>query len=223
MTKNKLINKDERLDDLQLDGLMIIQNPKEYCFTSDAVALANFAKCKKGDVVVDLCSGSGVIGILVNAKCKPQTVHLVELQSHLADMCARTIEYNNINNITMHNRALQGVSSDIGLGKVDVVVCNPPYKCASNRLGDNERINIAKHELAVTLEEIISESSKLLKFGGKLYMVNKTERLTDMMCLMRQYKLEPKLIKILNQSKSNSVVMVEATKNGKSGIKIQIG
>ena len=90
-----MLKNNERLDDLQINGKFVIQNPDEYCFTSDAVQLANFANVKPNDKVVDLCSGSGVIGILIQTKTNCQDITLVELQEYMADMSRRSVEYNN--------------------------------------------------------------------------------------------------------------------------------
>ena len=115
------------LEDLQCKGLMIYQSKDGYRFTSDAIALANFVTVKNGGVLVDLCSGSGVIGILANAKNRIKQVYLVELQPSLADMCRQTVEYNQIKNITIINRQLQGVHKLLINTNIDTVVCNPPY------------------------------------------------------------------------------------------------
>lgn len=218
------INNNECLEDLQCNGLYIIQEKEGYRFTSDAVSLANFVKVKNGGRVVDLCSGSGVIGILVNAKNKCSEVVLVEIQKTLAEISNKTIIYNNINNIKVINSRLQGVHKTIGDNCYDVVVCNPPYKkCGSaSLLNENNSIAIARHEIEVTLEEIIEESSKLLKFGGSFYVCNKEERLADIIVLCRKYKLEPKELKILPSSKGASIIMLKCNKGGKSGIKITL-
>ena len=164
----------ERLDDLQFNNLYIIQDVNGYHFTSDAVALANYVKPKVNAHIVELCSGSGVIGILINAKNKVSKIKMVEIQSNLADMCRRSLEYNGIDNIEVINSPLQGVHKQIGT-TFDVVVCNPPYKESgtTDKICENAEIAIAKHEILVNLEEIIVEASKLLKFGGEFYMVNK--------------------------------------------------
>lgn len=220
-TMQNLIKNNERLDDLQCNGLYIIQNPDKYCFTSDAVALANFAKVKSGGSLVDLCSGSGVIGILMGAKNKISSVHLVEIQEYMADMSSRSVLYNGLDNYFVHNCPLQGIHKVIG-SSFDTVVCNPPYKKenSTNILNQDESIAIARHEITVTLAEIIKEASALLKFGGEFYIVNKEERLTDIMCLLRENHLEPKELKILVGGKSANRVMIKAKKGGKSGIKI---
>ena len=218
-----ILKENERLDDLQLNNLFIIQNSEEYLFTSDAVALANFVRVKNGGRVVDLCSGSGIIGILIQAKNNVSKTILVELQSHMADMSMRTIEYNNLQNIEVVNNKLQGIHKVIG-GGYDVVVCNPPYKKAGTTkiLNEKKSIAIARHELEVTLEEIINESNKLLKYGGELYLVNKEERLVDILTLCRKYDIEPKELKILSSSKGANVIMLKCKKGGKGGIKISL-
>lgn len=218
------INNNECLEDLQCNGLFIIQQNDGYRFTSDAVALANFVSVKNNGRVVDLCSGSGVIGILVNAKNNCKDVKLIEIQETLAEMSKRTIMYNDINNIEVVNTRLQNVHKIMGDNCYDVVVCNPPYKKSgtASLVNENKSIAIARHEIEVTLEEIIIESAKLLKFGGELYICNKEERLTDIMMLSRKYNLEPKELKILPSSKGASIVMLRCKKGGKSGIKISL-
>lgn len=219
-----MLKETERLDDLQYNNLYIIQDKNEYCFTSDAVALANFVKVPRGGKVVDLCSGSGVIGILVSAKNNVSKTVLVEYQEKLADMSKRSIEYNKLSSIEVVNKKLQNVHKIIGNSCYDVVLCNPPYKKSGTTklVNEKESIAIARHEIEVTLEEIVLEASKLLKYGGDFYIVNKEERLTDMMVLFRQYNIEPKELKILTSNKGANVVMLKGRKGGKSGIKISL-
>lgn len=214
----------ERLDDLQFNNLFIVQDKTGYCFTSDAVALANFVKLKSKGTIVDLCSGSGVVGILAHFKNKASKTVLVEIQESMAEMSERTIKYNDIQNIEVVNRKLQGISQLLGIGKFDAVVCNPPYKKSgtASLLNENESIAICRHEITVTLEEIILEASKLLKFGGDFYIVNKEERLTDMIVFMRKYGLEPKILRILPSKKGANIIMLKAKKGGNSGISISL-
>ena len=218
-----ILNSNERLDDLQFNNLYIIQNKDEYLFTSDAVALANFVRVTKCGSVVDLCSGSGVIGILVQAKNNTSKVVLVEMQKHMADMSQRTIAYNKLQNIEVVNSKLQNIHKTIGTG-YDVVVCNPPYKKANTTkyLNEKQSIAIARHEIEVTLEEIICESNKLLKYGGELYLVNKEERLVDILTLCRKYDIEPKELKILPSKKGANGIMLRCKKGGRGGIKISL-
>lgn len=218
------IKDNERLDDLQFNNLFLIQDKSGYCFTSDAVALANFVSVRSGGKLVDLCSGSGVIGILASAKNKISKTVLVEIQKSMADMSQRSIEYNKLTNIEVVNSPLQNIHKTIGVGIYDAVVCNPPYKKAGTAklINKNESIAIARHEITVTLEDIIKEASLLLKYGGDFYIINKEERLTDMMILSRKYGLEPKVMKILPSEKGSNVVMLKAKKGGKSGLAISL-
>ena len=121
-----MLKDNERLDDLMCNNFHIIQDPTEYCFTSDATKLGNFVKSKKTDKVVDLCSGSGIVGIVVYLN-NGSNITFVELQEHLADMCNRTIQLNNFKNMKVVNSPLQNIYKTIGNGEYDVVVCNPPY------------------------------------------------------------------------------------------------
>ena len=214
----------KRLDDLQYKGLMIYQDSESYCFTSDAVHLANFVKAPKNAKVIDLCSGSGVIGILVFAKNNIDSVKMVEIQTHLAELSKESVFYNNLQeHIEVINKPLQNISNEIGREKYEFVVCNPPYKEVGEYLKNiKEDIAIARHELKVTLEEIISEASKLLKFGGKFYTICKEERLCDMITLSRKYNMEPKELKIITSTKGANVVMMQSSKGGKSGLKISM-
>lgn len=217
-----MLKPNERLDDLQFNNLFIIQNPDLYCFTSDAVELCNFVKCGAKDRIVDLCSGSGIIGILAQAKTKAKQVYLVEIQESLADMSKRSVEYNKLTNVEVVNAPLQNIHKQIGDG-FEVVVCNPPYKITNGgELSEKPEIAMCKHEITVTLEEIVCEASKLLKFGGKFYTVNKEERLTDLFCLMRKYNIEPKVLKLRHSTKGANIILVEGKKGAKSGLKIQM-
>lgn len=222
---HSLLKQNERLDDLQINNLFIIQDPKGYCFTSDAVQLANFVRCKKGDNVVDLCSGSGVIGILVNAKNNLNKVWLVEIQAKLADMSARSIKLNGLEDkIEVINKPLQNVSLVLAGHRVDCVVCNPPYKKQNTAklLNESEEKSIARHEISVTLKEIVKEASLLLKFGGRFNTIIKEERLIELINYCSEFGIEVKRIKVLKSVKGANGVIVEGIKGGKSGCSIEV-
>ena len=208
------------LEDLQCKGLMIYQSDSGYRFTSDAVALANTVTIKNNGVLVDLCSGSGVVGILANAKNRIKHVYMVEVQASLVEMCKKTIEYNKIDNITVIHKPLQNVHKLIN-SHVDTVVCNPPYYKVDKevRQGSEEQ-KIARHEISVTLEEVIAEASAILKQGGKFYMCHKISRLADIIENLRKYDLEPKELKILKESKNDEVIIIKAIKKGEVGLKL---
>ena len=219
---NNLLKDNERLDDLQLDDLKLIQNKSGYKFSTDSVLLANFGKAKQNDIYVDLCSGSGVVAILFSCKNKIKKSYAVELQPQLADMASRSIEYNGLSGkIQVLNQDLKDICKTLGHESVDVVTVNPPY----NPVGETsltDEIAIATHELKTNLETIVSQTSKLLKFGGKFYMVHRADRIVDIMYYLRKYKLEPKVLRVVypNVNKEPNLILVEAKKGAKSGIKI---
>lgn len=188
-----LLNKDETLEDLLIDGLKIIQNKNLYRFSSDAVLLSKFASFKKGDVVADFCAGSGIVGLHFYALNKEvKRVDGYEIQPELADTFQRSIEYNRLEDvINCYNIPIQQIENQKN-GEYSLILCNPPYKKKnSGEHNPQGHIAICRHEIAVTLEEIIQISAKKLKYGGRLCLCQRVERLTDMLCLMRQNKIEP--------------------------------
>ena len=220
----ELLIEGERLDDLQIKNLQIIQNPSKYCFTSDAVLLANFATVKRGDVVADLGTGSGVIAILVAAKSECKHIYAVEIQEYLADMAARSVTLNGLDSkITVLNMPMQVSHESLGIGSCDVVVCNPPYKRMGDcKISDAEEIAICKHEIKATLEDVIKSANRLLKFGGRLYMVHLAERLSDVIHTLRLSFIEPKTL-IFTHSQTDKparLVLIEAIKGGGKGLNV---
>ncbi len=217
------LKENERFDDLFVNNYKIIQNKTEYCFTSDATKLANFVNAKRNDRVVDLCSGSGIVGICVYLNNIPKEIVFVELQEYLADMCSRTIKYNGFSNMRVINKKLQGISSELGREAYEIVVCNPPYKKENTGLkNEKESIAICKHQIMVSIDEILEEASKLLKFGGTFYIVNKEQELANLIYLLKKYNLETKEIVVnTNNNKGNGTIFIKAVKGGKSGVRIR--
>lgn len=212
------------LEDLNLEGLKIYQDDNLYRFTSDAVLLSRFAKVKKGDVVADFCSGSGIVGIHLYGLNKNliKSVTLFEMQEELFELSKKTIEYNNlIEIINAVNIRVQDMGS-LYAGKFSLITCNPPYMPIGKGFKD-EKDNIAKCrcELTLTLEELIPAISKALKFGGRVNMVHRADRLADVICLMRKYNIEPKRLQFVSGGdKEPYLMLIEGVKGGKSGIKI---
>ena len=218
--KNNILLDDECLDDLQLDNLMIIQKQSGYKFSTDSVLLANFAKIKHSETYVDLCSGSGVIAILAYYKNKPQKCFAVEIQSEVANMAKRTMEYNGLD-ITVLNENLTETYKTLGSESVDVITINPPYNNDEN-YSNNIQIALSTHEISVNLEQIALFSSKLLKFGGRIYMSHRADRLAEIMFEFKKYNLEPKILRVVypKKSKEPNLVLIEAKKGAKPGLKI---
>lgn len=217
---NNLLKENEQFDDLQLDGLKIIQSKNGYKFTSDSVLLANFAKGKASDKYLDLCSGSGVVAILFSWKNKIKDASIIEIQPRLADMAKRSIEANNLNIKTI-NDDLKNALNYFYNECFDIITVNPPYNISDLSSCESE-ITIATHELKVTLSDIAEAASKLLKFGGKLFMVHRADRLSDVIYELKKRKLEPKRLQIVypKTSKEPNLILIEAKKGAKSGLKI---
>ena len=129
------IKADERLDDLELKGLKIIQDPSKFCFGIDAVLLSAFAKVKPGENVVDIGTGTGIIPLLLSAKTNAKYIKAVEIQPDMADMAKRSILYNNLQDrIEIICNDIKRADSFIKKSSVDVVVSNPPYIKSSHAL-----------------------------------------------------------------------------------------
>lgn len=226
------IRKNERIDDLGINDLKIIQNKEYFCFGTDSVLLANFVKSENSNnVVLDLCSGSGVIPIILSAKKKYKKIFGVELQSEMYDLFDRNIKINSLEdsiipikeNVKNIKDIRKKITSIMGKDKIDIITCNPPYKEIGTGLTTNHDVKtIAKCEVMCNLEDIMNTSSKLLGKGGKLYLVHKPERLSDLICFGRKYNLEAKEIRFVYPKidKKPSIVLISYRKDGGNETKV---
>jgi len=223
ITDTALLKDGERLDDLEFGNMYIISNPDKYCYTSDSVMLANLVNAGSRDCVIDLCTGGGIIALLIAGKTLAKKVIGVELQMDMVDMAQRSVI---LNNMSERVEIIQGDVSDItttlGHGSADIVVCNPPYyKVDSGATRINDCIAIARHEIKLTLEQMIRTASELCKYGGKFYMVHKSERLAEAITLLCKFALEPKsLYNIVTGDNVVDTFIIECKKGGKSGVKV---
>lgn len=220
------LKNNERIDDLQYKGLKIIQNEKDFCFGIDAVLLSDFAKgIKDGSNVVDLCTGNGIIAILLSGKTNAKEIVGVEIQEHVAEMANRSVEMNNIQDrVKIINEDLTKLKEKIKAGTVDAITVNPPYKAKNSGLiNERDTKTIARHEISCTLEDIIIEASRELKSSGNLYMIHKTERLVDILSLMRKHNIEPKRIRFIhpNVNEAPNLVLVEGLRSSKAFLKVE--
>ncbi len=214
----------EVLEDLGIKNLKIYQDTELYRFTSDAVLLSKFASCKKGEIVADFCSGSGIVGLhyfALNENIK--SVDLIEIQNELAKLSQKTITLNNLDStFKVLNMPLQQLDNTYN-EKYSLILCNPPYKKAgSGEPNPNKHLAICRHEVTITQEEIVKIASKKLKYQGRLCMCQRTERLTDLIICMRQYNLEPSRIQfvVTNSNKKPYLFLIEGVKNVKPQLKV---
>lgn len=206
----------ERLDDLQCNGLYLIQDPDKFCFGIDAVLLSNFVKVKKNGHVVDLCTGSGIVPILLSAKTGAKKITGIEIQSDIADMARRSVSYNKLDEkIDIINDDISNALKYINNCSVDSVCVNPPYMKDTTAIKNPDLpMAIARHELLTDLETVINIASKLLKESGKFFMVHRPSRLSEIFSSMRKNRIEPKRLRFIHpyiESKAN-LVLIEGAK-----------
>ena len=217
------LRENERLDDLQLNNMYIIQDPNGYCFTSDAVLLANNVTVKRGESVCDLGTGSGIIPILLAAKTEASEIIGLELIDRQVDMATRSVEMNNLSGRVkiVHGDIKEG-DKIFGCGCFDVIVSNPPYgKLGTGAMKEDEWKARSMYEITVNLEEVIKTASKLVRYGGRVSIINKADRLSEMTCLMTKYGLEPKkLINVFRKGDQADTVILEGSRGGKPGMKV---
>jgi tRNA1(Val) A37 N6-methylase TrmN6 len=210
-----------REDELLIDGRKILQPVDGYHFSSDSVRLAKFVEFKANDRIIELCSGCGIVGILL-CLYGASSVQMVELQKELADVCAKNIEINELaEKIKVFNAPLQDCYKTLGSDCFDIVVCNPPFERVDPRFEENQ-INIAKFEYKVNFEEIAKEAVRLLKTGGKFFFVYPAARLFEAAATLEAHSFQIKKCSLFFPKEIADTVYVMATKGGKPGAKISL-
>ncbi|MNP07148.1 N5-glutamine S-adenosyl-L-methionine-dependent methyltransferase [compost metagenome] len=229
---DSMLKENERIDELGIDDLKIIQNTKYFCFGIDSVLLANFVNSNSSkSSILDLCSGSGVIPILLSSKVKYSRLYAVELQEEMFDLLDRNIVMNSLEEKIKHFNCdvnnLESIKNNLynisGKYTVDIITVNPPYKPKNTGVINEDKVkHIARHEEKCTLRDVLNISSKLLTDNGKLYLVHKPERLVDLLDIAREYKLEAKKIRFVypRVDSNPSIVLVQYSKNGGNEIKV---
>ncbi len=218
-----MIRTDECLDDLQ-NGLFIIQKKDGFKFGVDAVLLADFAKTAKSVNTLDLCTGTGIVPLLLTEKTDTLNIFGLEIQKDIAEMAARSIEYNNLDDrVHITEGDLKNAADIYGKGRFDKITCNPPYmKCGAGLQNDADTKSVSRHEILCTLDDVLRVSRELLISKGRFFMVHRASRLADILCTMRKYGIEPKRLRLIHPSpeKAPNLVLVEGMKDGGEELKI---
>lgn len=222
INKTDLLTPGERLDDLQRNGYAIIQRPGTFCFGTDAVLLAHFAsKTRKGNVV-DLCSGNGAVALLMAARLERPRFELVEIQPDMADMASRSILYNGQQErMRVHCMDGRQAPEHLGAGVFDAVTLNPPYAYnGSGRTSPNPALRAARHEGGATLHDLVLSAGKLLKNGGSLYTIMRSDRMTELFCGMRACGIEPKRLQLVQprSDKPPNLLLLQGIKLARPGM-----
>ena len=216
IVRNRLLNFSDNI---------IYQDDDYFAFSLDSVLLANFVTLKLSDKkIVDFCSGNAPIPMLMSFRTKAR-IFGVELQKEIFSLGYNSIVENGMDKqIELINNDVRNVSKFIDAESVDVVTCNPPYfKYQEDSLvNDNVIKTIARHEVELTLEDVIKSCKYILKNGGTFAMVHRPERLIEIINLMQKYGIEPKKIRLVypKMDKEANILLIEGIKNGKTGLKV---
>lgn len=215
----------ERLDDLQRNGLKIIQRTDGFCFGMDAVLLSGFAAVKPGERALDLGTGTGIIPLLLSAKTRGEHFTGLEIQTEIMKMAQRSVALNGLEKkIEIIQGDIKEASRILGAASFDVVTSNPPYMNDAHGLKNPGDVKaISRHEVLCTLEDVIREGTRALKPGGRFYMVHRPHRLAEIITVMKQYKLEPKRMKFVHPfvDKDANMVLIEAVRGGGAWLKLE--
>lgn len=221
----KLVLPHERVDDLQRNGLKLIQDPGRFCFGMDAVLLSGFAKVKPGEMCLDLGTGTGIIPLLLSAKTKGEHFTGLEIQPESADMASRSVRLNQLEErLSIVTGDIKEASNLFGASSFDVITTNPPYMIGQHGLKNPESAKaIARHEVLCNLEDILRESSRLLRPQGRFYMVHRPFRLAEIFCRMVEYHIEPKRMQLVYPyvDKEPNMVLIEGARGGRSRLTIE--
>ncbi len=212
-------------DLLSFSNLKIIQNTDWFSFSLDSVLLANFVEIHlKDKEILDLCCGNAPIPLILSTKTKAHITG-VEIQKEVFELAKKSVEINHKEQaITLINKNILDLKEDFESDSFDVITMNPPYFKTSQKsvVNQDSHKTIARHEVAITLEESLEIVRKLLKNDGRFVMVHRTERLVEILALLQKYHLEPKRIQFIypKVNKESNLFLIEASKNGKTGVKL---
>lgn len=205
------------------NGFFVYVSPL-HTFGTDAVLLADFAAARKNDRLVDLGTGCGIIPFLILRNGCLSSAVGVDISKEAAELAQRTESELKTGKFTILNADLKALKGRIEFGCHTLVTCNPPYKAPGAGLKNPDSIKAAaRHETECTLRDIIEVSSKLLQTSGRLCICHRPERLAELFSLMREYKLEPKRLKLVCQKEGKEpwLVLAEGRKCGNTGMRIE--
>lgn len=219
------LKENERIDDLQRAGLKIIQNTEGFCFGMDAVLLSYFAAAPKGAEVLDMCTGTGIIPILMTAKTEGHHFTGLEIQEEIADMADRSVRMNGLEDkVSIVIGDVKEAGRIFPPASFDVITCNPPYLQEEHGIvNPADSKAIARHEILCTLRDVVLQSEKLLRTGGHFYMVHRPFRLSEIMCTMHEHHLEPKRMRLVypKVDAEPNMVLIEGVRGANMRITVE--
>ena len=215
----------EVLEDMLIDGLKIVQDTRLYRFTSDSVLLSRFAKAKNGEKIADFCAGSGIVAFhfyALNKDKKNLQFTLFELQEELSALSKKTAQYNGFDNFSFEQGRLQDLPKKYN-ESFSLVLCNPPYERANDGFENSEyKKAICRKEITITLSDIAKVAAQALKFGGRLCMLHRADRVAEVCYTLKKYNIEVKKMQFVGgrDELKPYLVMVEGVKGGKPSVDI---
>lgn len=211
----------EHIEDLG-EGVGVVVS-KQHTFGTDAMLLAGFANPKRNDIACDFGSGCGIIPFLWLRDGKCREITAIEIQENGCNQMLRSRDLNNTDKIKILNRDLKEID-DLKAGSFDLVTMNPPYKIQNGGIkNDEEYATIARHETFCNMNDIAKSASRLLRFGGKLCICQRPERVFDVMYSMRENGIEPKTLRFVSKKGDTQpwLVLVEGKRGAKNGLKVE--
>lgn len=213
----------KEINDLYDYGYKIVQNSDYFKFSLDSMLLANFVNINMADSkLLDFCTGNCPIPIILSSSIK--NIVAFEVQKEIYELGDESLTLNNINNVKLINDDIKNIGNYYEEGYFDIITCNPPYfkVIDSSRINDNNVKAIARHEILIKLEDIVSLAYKFLRDKGKLYIVYRPDRLMELLKLFDKYKFGVKKLQCCynNSDSLSSMILIEAMKNGHDDLKI---
>jgi tRNA1Val (adenine37-N6)-methyltransferase len=215
----------ERVDDLERCGFKIIQNTEKFCFGMDAVLLSGYASIRRQDKVLDLCTGNGIIPILLAAKTGAERIVGIEIQRDIADLAKRSVEANDLSDrVNILCADIKDAEEYYQAGAFDAVTCNPPYMIDNHGIKNPDSPKaIARHEILCTFDDVARVASRMLKPGGRMFLIHRPFRLTEIFETLTKYSLEPKRMKLVYPyvNREPNMVLIEAGLGGRRRLTVE--
>ena len=214
----------EVAEDMLIDDLRIVQDTRLYRFTSDSVLLSKFADVKNGDNIADFCAGSGVVAYHLYALNRTEkqrlTFTLFELQESLSNLSKKTAKLNGFDNFSFVCGRLQEIPEEYR-EKFSLILCNPPYEKGGF---DNESYEkaICRKEITIDLGEIVKAAAFALKYGGRIAMVHRADRVAEVCYTLRAANIEVKKLQFVSGTDGAEpyLVLIQGVKGGKPACKV---
>lgn len=215
----------ERVDDLERCGFKIIPNTEKFCFGMDAVLLSGYASIRRQDKVLDLCTGNGIIPILLAAKTGADRIVGIEIQRDIADLAKRSVEANDLSDrVNILCADIKDAEEYYQAGAFDAVTCNPPYMIDNHGIKNPDSPKaIARHEILCTFDDVARVASRMLKPGGRMFLIHRPFRLTEIFETLTKYSLEPKRMKLVYPyvNREPNMVLIEAGLGGRRRLTVE--